>query len=181
MCPATARDAKALLKAAIRDPNPVIFAEHKFLYRRIKEILPEGDHVEPLGVAAVRREGRDLTLVGYGASVWTCLEVAEELANEGVSAEVVDLRTLVPLDEDTILASVRKTGRVVVAHEALLTGGFGGEIAARIADAAFAWLDAPVRRVAYPDRPSPYVKSLERMLLPGKEKVLEAAREVLAW
>jgi 2-oxoisovalerate dehydrogenase E1 component len=181
VCPATARDAKGLLKAAIRDPNPVIFAEHKFLYRRIKEVLPAGDHLEPLGVAAVRREGRDLTLIGYGASLWTCLEVADELEKDGVSTEVIDLRTLVPLDEETVLASVRRTGRAVVAHEALLTGGFGGEIAARIGDAAFSWLDAPVRRVAYPDRPSPYVKSLERVLLPGKEKVLQAAREVLAW
>ncbi|MBZ0114426.1 MAG: dehydrogenase E1 component subunit alpha/beta [Thermoanaerobaculia bacterium] len=181
VCPATVEDAKGLLKAAIRDPNPVIFCENKFLYRRIKASLSSEGSVLPLGKAAVRREGSDITLVGYGASLWTCLEVADKLAAEGVSAEVIDLRSLVPLDEETILASVAKTSRVVVAHEALLTGGFGGEVAARIADAGFAWLDAPVRRVAYPDRPAPYVKALEAVLLPGVDKVLAAARETLAY
>jgi 2-oxoisovalerate dehydrogenase E1 component len=184
VCPATAGDAKALLKAAIRDPNPVIFCEHKFLYRRIKDVLPApaaGDAVEPLGLAKVVREGRDLTLVGYGVSTWTCLEAAEALAKDGVSGEVVDLRTLVPFDEETVLASVRKTGRALVVHEAQLTGGFGGEVAARIADRAFAWLDAPVRRVGYPDLPVPYAKVLEQALLPTKEKVVAAAREVLAF
>ena len=181
VCPATARDAKALLKASIRDPNPVIFFEHKFLYRRIKEVLPAGDLVERLGEARVMRPGKHLSLVGYGASTWVCLEAAEELAKEGVEAEVVDLRTLVPFDEETVLASVRKTGRALVVHEAQLTGGFGAEVAARLADAAFPWLDAPVRRVAYPDRPVPYHKSLEKVLLPDAEKVLAAARELLAF
>jgi 2-oxoisovalerate dehydrogenase E1 component len=181
VCPATAQDAKALMKAAIRDPNPVIFCEHKFLYRRIKEVLPSGDLVGELGRARVVREGRDLTLVGYGVSTWTCLEAAEELAREGVSAEVVDLRTLVPFDEETVIASVRKTGRALVTHEAQLTGGFGGEVAARIAEAAFAWLDAPVRRVAYPDFPVPYSKVLEQVLQPTRDKVVAAARETLAF
>ncbi len=181
VCPATARDAKGLLKAAIRDPNPVIFCEHKFLYRRIRDELPAGDLCEPLGVAKVLREGSDLTLVGYGASTWTAVAAAEELAKEGVRAEVVDLRTLVPFDEETVLASVRRTGRVLVVHEAQQTGGFGGEVAARIADAAFAFLDAPVRRVAYPDRPVPYARSLEQELLPSAHRVLNAARELLAW
>jgi 2-oxoisovalerate dehydrogenase E1 component len=181
ICPATVEDAKGLLKAAIRDPNPVIFCENKFLYRRIKASLSSAGGVLPLGKAAVRREGSDLTLIGYGASLWTCLEVADRLDGEGVSAEVIDLRSLVPLDEETILASVAKTSRVVVAHEALLTGGFGGEVAARIADAGFSWLDAPVRRVAYPDRPAPYVKALEAQLLPGVDKVLAAARETLSY
>ena len=181
VCPATARDARALLKAAIRDPNPVVFCEHKFLYRRIKEVLPAGDDVLELGRAQVLREGRDLTLVGYGAATWLCLEAAEALAGEGVEAEVVDLRTLVPYDEATVLASVKKTARAVVVHEDLLTAGFGAEVAARLADAAFAWLDAPVKRVAYPDRPSPYVKALEAALLPDREKVVAAAREVLAY
>ncbi|MDX1630824.1 MAG: dehydrogenase E1 component subunit alpha/beta, partial [Thermoanaerobaculia bacterium] len=181
VCPATARDAKELLRASIRDPNPVIFCEHKYLYRRIKEVLPKGGPVESLGRAAVRRKGRDLTFVTYGSSLWSCLEVADELSEEGVECEVVDLRTLVPLDEETVLKSVRKTHRVLVVHEALLTGGYGGEVVARISDAGFPWLDAPIRRVAYPDRPSPYVKSLERRLLPGKDEIHRVSREVLAW
>ncbi len=182
VCPATAADAKTLLKAAIRDPNPVIFCEHKFLYRRIKGALP-GAEVEPmpLGRAAVLREGADLTLIGYGVTTWTCLEVADVLAEEGVEAEVVDLRTLVPFDEETVLASVRKTGRAVVAHEAQLTGGFGGEVVARIADLAFPWLDAPVKRVAHEDRPSPFHKKLEQSLLPSRDRVLAAAREALEY
>ena len=179
VCPATARDAKELLKAAIRDPNPVLFFEHKFLYRRIKETLAPGGPAGELGRARVAREGRDLTLVAYGVSTWTCLEAAEALAAEGVAAEVVDLRTLVPLDEETVLASVRKTSRALVVHEDTLTGGFGAEVAARLADAAFPWLDAPVRRVAHLDRPSPYAKNLEKVLLPSKDRVLEAARELL--
>ncbi len=181
VCPATALDALSLLRAAIRDPNPVIFCEHKFLYRRIKEVLPEEGHVGDLGVARVARSGSDITLVGYGVSTWSCLEAADELAADGVAAEVIDLRTLVPFDEETVLDSVRRTSRVVVAHEATMTSGFGGEVASRIADQAFAWLDAPVRRVAHPDCPSPFDKGLEKSLLPGKDKIVAAAREVLAW
>ncbi|HEV8240934.1 MAG TPA: dehydrogenase E1 component subunit alpha/beta [Thermoanaerobaculia bacterium] len=181
VCPATARDARALMKAAIRDPNPVIFCEHKFLYRRIKESLPAGESLQPLGGARVAREGSDVTLVGYGATTWTCLEAAELLEKDGVAAEVVDLRALVPYDEATVLASVQKTSRAVVVHEDLLTAGFGAEVAARLADAAFPWLDAPVKRVAYPDRPSPYAKVLEAQLLPNVDKVLAAAREVLTY
>ncbi|HEV8632013.1 MAG TPA: alpha-ketoacid dehydrogenase subunit beta, partial [Thermoanaerobaculia bacterium] len=181
VCPATTRDAHALLRAAIRDPNPVIFCEHKFLYRRIKEVLPAPAALEPLGRARVARAGNDLTLIGYGATTWTCLEAAEELEKEGASVEVVDLRTLVPYDEATVLASVQKTARALVVHEDLLTGGFGAEVAARLADAAFPWLDAPVRRVAYPDRPSPYAKNLEAALLPTRDKVVAAARELLAY
>ncbi len=179
VCPATAADARGLLKAAIRDPNPVMLFEHKFLYRRIKEALPEGDGAARLGEARVMRPGRHLTLVAYGASTWVCMEVAEELAKEGVEAEVVDLRTLVPYDEETVLASVKKTGRALVVYEAQLTLGFGAEVAARLADAAFPWLDAPVRRVAYPDRPVPYSRVLEGALLPDKAKVLAAARELV--
>lgn len=181
VCPATAQDAKMLLKAAIRDPNPVVFCEHKFLYRRIKAKLPGADAVGVLGEARVLREGRDLTLVTYGATTWICLEVAETLAAEGVEAEVIDLRTLVPLDEETVLASVRKTNRALVVHEAQGTGGFGGEIVARIADAAFAWLDAPVRRVAHADHPSPFAKNLEKALLPTAQKILDAARETVSF
>jgi 2-oxoisovalerate dehydrogenase E1 component len=181
VCPATAEDAMGLLKSAIRDPNPVMLFEHKFLYRRIKSALPDGDVVFPLGEARVLRPGKHLTLIGYGASTWTSLEAAEELAKEGVEAEVIDLRTLVPYDEETVLASVCKTGRALIVHEAPVTLGFGAEVAARLADAAFPWLDAPIRRVAYPDRPVPYAKNLEKVLLPDKEKVVKAAREVLAY
>ncbi len=181
LCPATPTDAKGLLKAAIRDANPILFCEHKFLYRRVKEILPPGDYTTPIGRARVAREGAQLTFVAYGASVWTALEAATDLASEGVEAEVIDLRTLVPFDEATVLASVEKTNRVVVVHEAQTTGGFGGEIAARIADQGFPFLDAPVKRVGYPDRPSPYARALEQALLPDKAKLLAAAREVLAF
>jgi pyruvate/2-oxoglutarate/acetoin dehydrogenase E1 component len=181
VCPATAADAMGLLKAAIRDPNPVMVFEHKFLYRRIKSALPEGEAAARIGEARVMRPGRHLTLIGYGASTWTCLEAAEELAKGGVEAEVVDLRTLVPYDEETVLASVKRTGRALVVHEAPLTLGFGAEVAARLADAAFPWLDAPIRRVAYPDRPVPYAKNLEKVLLPDKAKVLAAAREILSF
>jgi 2-oxoisovalerate dehydrogenase E1 component len=182
VCPATAADAETLLEAAIRDPNPVLFFEHKFLYRRIKERLPAAgpsDAVEPLGRSKVMRPGRDLSLIAYGASTWVAMEAAEALASEGVEAEVVDLRTLVPLDEESVVASVRKTSRALVVHEALRTGGFGAEVAARLADAAFPWLDAPVRRVAFPDRPAPYARALEQALMPGRDRVLAAARELL--
>ena len=181
VCPATATDAMGLLKAAIRDPNPVMMFEHKFLYRRIKSALPDGDAVARLGEARVMRPGKHLSLIGYGASTWTCMEAADELAKSGVEAEVVDLRTLVPYDEETVLASVKRTGRALVVHEAQGTAGFGAEIAARLADAAFPWLDAPIRRVTYPDRPVPYAKNLEKVLLPDKGKVLQAARELLAF
>ncbi|HSF39995.1 MAG TPA: dehydrogenase E1 component subunit alpha/beta, partial [Thermoanaerobaculia bacterium] len=181
VCPATAADAMGLLKAAIRDPNPVMLFEHKFLYRRIKEVLPEGELLARIGEARVMRPGRQITLVGYGVSTWTCLEVADELAKSGVEAEVIDLRTLVPYDEETVLASVKKTGRALIVHEAQLTLGFGAEVAARLADAAFPWLDAPIRRVAFPDRPVPYAKNLEKALMPDKDKALAAARELLAF
>jgi 2-oxoisovalerate dehydrogenase E1 component len=181
VCPATAIDAKALLKAAVRDPNPVVFCEHKYLYRRIKEVLPVDLAPAPLGEARVARRGGDLTLIGYGVTTWTCLDAAEQLEAEGIQAEVIDLRTLVPLDVDTLVESVRRTSRVVIAHEAPLTSGFGAEVAARLTDAAFAWLDAPIRRVAFADRPVPYARVLEQELSPTKEKILHAAREVLAY
>jgi pyruvate/2-oxoglutarate/acetoin dehydrogenase E1 component len=157
----------------------VIFCEHKFLYRRIKEALPDDVPPADLGVAAVRREGSDVTLVGYGATTWTCLEAAAALAEDGISAEVVDLRTLVPFDARTVLGSVRRTHRAVIVHEAQITGGFGAEVAARIADAAFAWLAAPVKRVAYPVRPVPSARNLEAALLPNVDDVVGAVRELL--
>jgi 2-oxoisovalerate dehydrogenase E1 component len=181
VCPATAIDALGLLKAAIRDPNPVIFCEHKYLYRRAKDRLPSGDFMTPIGRARVERAGADLTLVGYGVSVGLCSAAAEVLAAEGVEAEVIDLRTLVPLDEDTLIESIRKTGRLVVVHEAPLTAGFGAEVEARVVESSFSWLDAPPRRVAFPDRPVPYVRELEAELAPSADRIVAAAREVLAY
>ncbi len=178
VCPATAYDAKALLKSAIRDNNPVLFFEHKFLYRRIAETLPQGELLAPLGKAAVRREGGDLTIVSYGAMLHTCLSAAAELQKEAITAEVIDLRTLLPLDHQTILASVRKTNKLLVVHEDTRTGGIAGEIAALVTEAAFADLDGPIRRVTSLDTPVPYAPSLEDYFLPSTAKVVAAAREL---
>jgi len=179
VCPATPYDAKGLIKAAVRDDDPVIFQEHKFLYRRIKEDLPAEEFVVPLGKARLHREGSDLTIVSWAAMVHTAAEAAEALAEDGVAVEIVDLRTLVPLDEETVLRSVAKTGRAIVLHEAPRTGGFGGEIAATIVEKAFEYLDAPIVRVTAPDTPVPYSPPLEEYYLPGKDDVLEAARKLL--
>jgi 2-oxoisovalerate dehydrogenase E1 component beta subunit len=179
VCPATPYDAKGLIKAAVRDDDPVIFQEHKFLYRRIKEDLPAEEFVVPLGKARLHREGSDLTIVSWAAMVHTAAEAAEALAEDGVEVEIVDLRTLVPLDEETVLRSVAKTGRAIVLHEAPRTGGFGGEIAATIVEKAFEYLDAPIVRVTAPDTPVPYSPPLEEYYLPGKDDVLEAARKLL--
>jgi 2-oxoisovalerate dehydrogenase E1 component beta subunit len=179
VCPATPYDAKGLIKAAVRDDDPVIFQEHKFLYRRIKEDLPAEEFVVPLGKARLHREGSDLTIVTWAAMVHTAAEAAEALAEDGVEVEIVDLRTLVPLDEETVLRSVAKTGRAIVLHEAPRTGGFGGEIAATIVEKAFEYLDAPIVRVTAPDTPVPYSPPLEEYYLPGKDDVLEAARKLL--
>jgi 2-oxoisovalerate dehydrogenase E1 component beta subunit len=179
--PATAYDAKGLIKAAIRDDNPVIFYEHKFLYRRIKEEVPEDDYTVPLGKAAVRREGRDIAVITYGAMVWTALEAAQELEKEGLSLEVVDLRTLLPYDEDTVLASVRKCSKVILLHEDTRTGGMAGELAALIAEKALEDLDGPIVRVTAPDTPVPFSPPLEECFLPNAQKVLEAARRLAAY
>jgi 2-oxoisovalerate dehydrogenase E1 component beta subunit len=179
--PATPYDAKGLIKSSIRDNDPVIYFEHKGLYRRIKQDIPEGDYTVPLGPAAVVRQGGDLSIITYGAMVWVAQEVAETLDKEGVSVEIVDVRTLLPLDEETILASVRKTSRALVLHEATLTGGVGGEIAARIAEKAFDCLDAPVVRMAAPDTPVPFSPTLEEAFLPNAARVLEKARWLLAY
>lgn len=176
--PATAYDAKGLLKSAIRDDNPVLFFEHKFLYRRIKEELPEGDYTVPLGKAIVRREGRDLTLVTYAAMVHASLEAAGQLAREGIEAEVVDLRTLLPLDRQTIIESVRRTNKLLVVHEDTRTGGIAGEIAAMVTEAAFDDLDAPIRRVTSLDTPVPFSPPLEERFLPNAARIAEAAREL---
>ena len=178
VCPATAYDAKGLLKSAIRDNNPVLFFEHKFLYRRIKEDLPGGDYAVPLGKAVVRREGRDLTIVSYAAMLHASLEAAGQLATEGIEAEVVDLRTLLPLDSETILASVRKTNKLLVVHEDTRTGGIAGEIAAIVCGEAFDDLDGPIVRVTAPDAPVPSAPALEERFLPNAAGIAEAARRL---
>ena len=181
LAPATARDAKGLLKSAVRDNDPVLFFEHKALYRKIKEDLPEGDYTVPIGKASVYREGRDLSIVTYGAMLYVAAEAAAQLDREGVSAEIVDLRTLFPLDEETVLASVRKTSKAILLHEDTLTGGLGGEIAARIAEKAFEYLDGPLVRVTAPDTPVPFSATLEEAFLPNVDKLLEKARWLAAY
>ena len=174
--PATAHDAKGLLIAAIRDPNPVLVFEHKLLYRT-KGPVPEELYAEPLGKAVVRRPGQHVTIIAWSAMVSRALAAADELAAAGVAAEVIDVRTLRPLDEATLVASARKTGRVLIVHEAVRTGGFGGEIAARIAESdAFDFLDAPIRRLAGREVPIPYNRTLERSAVPQTEDIVAAAR-----
>lgn len=181
VAPATAYDAKGLLKAAIRDDDPVLFLEHKFLYRRVKDRVPEEDYVVPIGKAAIRRAGAAFTIVTYGAMVWTALEAAEILARDGVSAEVLDLRTLLPLDEEAILASVRRTGKCLILHEDTRTGGLGAEIAATLSEKAFEWLDGPILRVTAPDTPVPYSPPLEEAFLPNVNTLLAAARKLVRY
>jgi 2-oxoisovalerate dehydrogenase E1 component beta subunit len=176
--PSTAYDAKGLLKSAVRDNNPVLFFEHKFLYRRIKEEIPEGDYTVPLGKAVLRREGSDLTIVSYAAMAHTSLAAAAKLAQEGIEADVIDLRTLLPLDRETILASVKRTNRLLVVHEDTRTAGIAGEIAASVCESAFSDLDAPIMRVTGLDTPVPYSPPLEEYFLPNVEKVAAAAREL---
>ena len=183
VCPATARDAKGLIKSAIRDEDPVIYFEHKFLYRRIKEEIPEDEEIlTPIGKANVARDGADLTIVTWSAMLWKALEAAEELEHEdGISAEVLDLRTLLPMDDEAIFTSVRKTNRVLIAHEDTRTGGVAGEITARISEHAFEWLDAPIHRVTAHDTPLPYSPTLEDFVLPHVNDIVNAARRVLAY
>ena len=176
--PATAYDAKGLIKAAIRDNDPVIFLEHKHLYRRVKGDVPEEDYTVPLGKAAVRREGRDLSVITYGAMVHVALEAAETLAGEGIDMEIVDLRTLMPLDREAVIATAKKTSKVILLHEDTLTGGLGGELAAIIGEHAFDYLDGPLMRIAPPDTPVPFSPSLEKAFLPNAETVSEKAREL---
>ncbi len=180
--PSNPADAKGLLKSSVRDPNPVLFLEPKKGYRLIKGNVPEGEYTVPLGRAAVSREGADLTVIAYGIMHYYCLQAAEKLAAEGVSVEVVDVRTLLPLDKDTLLASVRKTGKALIVHEDNLTGGYGGELAAIIADEAFTDLDAPVKRLAAPDVPGvPFSHPLQDWFMPNPEKIAQAMRELAAY
>jgi 2-oxoisovalerate dehydrogenase E1 component beta subunit len=180
--PATPSDAKGLLKSAIRDDDCVLFFEHKYLYRRIKERVPEGDVTVPIGKARVAREGKDVSIITYAATVWKALDAAERLEKEdGLSVEVIDLRTLLPLDDEAIVATVKKTNRAVVVHEDTRTGGIAGEIIARINESAFEWLDAPVLRVTAADVPLPYAPPLEDYVLPQIEDVVHAVRRVAAY
>ena len=183
VCPATVRDAKGLIKAAIRDDDPVIYFEHKYLYRRLKEELGEDEEIiTPIGKARVAREGTDLTVITWSAMVWKSLEAAQTIEKEdGASVEVLDLRTLLPMDDDAIMASVRKTNKVLIVHEDTRTGGVAGEITARINETAFEWLDGPIMRVTAHDTPVPYAPTLEDWVLPQTEDIGSAARWLLAY
>jgi acetoin:2,6-dichlorophenolindophenol oxidoreductase subunit beta len=179
VAPSTAYDAKGLLKTAIRNPNPVIFLEHKMLYAKKGEV-PEGEYLLPLGVADIKREGTSLTVISYGRMVDVSLAAARTLEKQGVSAEVIDLRSLQPLDEETILTSVRKTGHLVIVHEAPVRGGFGGEVAAVVAEKALGYLDAPIRRVGAPWVPVPFSPTLEDAYVPQETDVVKVALAVMA-
>jgi 2-oxoisovalerate dehydrogenase E1 component beta subunit len=182
VAPSTPYDAKGLIKAAIRDPNPVLYFEHKRLYRHVKGEVPDNDYVVEIGKGDVKRQGNDITVVAYGSTVHLALEAAEILERQdGVSVEVVDLRSLMPLDKELIISSVKKTGKVLITHEDTVTGGIGGEIAALIAEFAFESLDAPIKRVGAIDIPTPFAPTLEEYFLPNKEKVLAALRELAAY
>ncbi len=180
--PATASDAKGLFKSAVRDDDCVLFFEHKYLYRRIKEEMPAGDHLVPLGKARTAREGKDLSIITYAATVWKALDAAEQLQKEdGLSVEVIDLRTLSPLDDDAIVTTVKKTNRVLIVHEDTRTGGIAGEITARINETCFEWLDAPVLRVTAHDIPLPYAPQLEDFVLPQVADIVHVARKLASY
>ena len=181
VAPATVRDAKGLIKAAIRDDNPVLYFEHKYLYRRLKDELPDEELVTPIGKARLAREGSDVSLIAYGSMVHYGEQAAAELEQAGISVEVLDLRSLVPLDEEAVLATVAKTNRVVIAHEDTKTGGFGGEIAARIAELGFEHLDAPIRRVASIDTPVPHAPQLEDAFMPGVEDLKQTLKATVEY
>jgi 2-oxoisovalerate dehydrogenase E1 component beta subunit len=181
VAPSTAYDAKGLIKSAIRDEDPVIYLEHKFLYRRIKEELPTDDFTVPIGKAAVRRKGHDLTVFTYGAMVYVALDAAAELAREGVEMEIVDLRTLLPLDKEAILDYVKRNSKAFILHEDTKTGGIAGEITSIICEEVFEYLDAPVLRVTAPDTPVPYSPPLEEFFLPKVSDVLNTARKLAAY
>jgi len=178
--PSTPYNAKGLLKSAIRDDNPVVFFEHKYQYSRLRGEVPQEEYFIPLGQADIRRAGEDLTIIASGAMTNQAVAAADILAAEGIKAEVVDLQTLVPLDKKTILQSVEKTGKVLIVHEAPTFGGFGGEIAAMIADEAFYSLDAPIKRVGAPFTPVPVSPILEKFYIPNGEKIAKAAKELMS-
>ena len=181
VAPATAYDAKGLIKSAVRDNDPVLFFEHKGLYRSIKEDLPEGEYTVPIGKARVARAGTDLSIITYGAMVWTALEAAKKMEDEGASIEVLDLRTLAPLDRDAVCATAKKTSKALLLHEDTRTGGMAGELAATISETVFEYLDAPIVRVTAPDTPIPYSPTLEEAFIPNAAKVIEKARWLLRY
>ncbi|MCH7952395.1 MAG: alpha-ketoacid dehydrogenase subunit beta [Chloroflexi bacterium] len=183
ICVASPYDAKGLLKSAIRDPNPVVFLEHKKAYRLFREEVPDDDYTIPIGVAETKREGRDMTLVTYGLMTRYSLEAAEEVQGDGgVSVEVIDLRTVSPWDKECVLESVRKTGKALIVYEDNISGGFGAEVAATIAEDAFEFLDGPVTRIASPDVPlAPYSGVLEEQILPNPEKIADGIRKLAAF
>lgn len=181
VAPSTPREAKGLIKAAIRDPNPVLYFEHKFLYRRIKEDVPKDDSIVPLGSAVLKREGRHLSIITYGAMVHVALEAAASLSRAGIEAEILDLRSLRPLDEEAVLTTVRKTSKVLLLHEAPRFGGFGGELAGIISEKAFEYLDGPVVRVTALDTPVPFSPPLEEAYAPNAARVIEAARKLMEY
>jgi 2-oxoisovalerate dehydrogenase E1 component beta subunit len=181
VCPSSPADAKGLMIASIRDNNPVIFFEHKGLYRKIKEEVPEGEYIVPLGKARIVRPGSDATIITYGSAVFMALEAAARMEAQGKSVEVVDIRTLVPFDEETVLESVRRTSRVLITHEATLTGGFAGEISARISEKAFEYLDAPILRIAAFDAPTPFAPTLEKAMLPNADKIFAGLQKLLSY
>lgn len=182
VAPATPFDAKGLLKSAVRDNNPVVFLEHKKTYRLVRGEVPEEEYTIPLGVADVKRQGTDITIVSYGLTLHYCLEAAEQVSGEGVSVEVVDLRTLTPLDTETVLESVKKTGKLLIVHEDNITGGVGAEIAALVAEQAFEYLDGPISRLCGPDIPTmPFALNLEEAYMPDTEKVVQALRKLAAY
>jgi 2-oxoisovalerate dehydrogenase E1 component beta subunit len=181
VAPGTVADAYGLLRAAIHDPNPVLYFEHKYLYRRIKEELPEGAGPVEIGKARLAREGRDLSVVTYGAMLHVALEAAGRLEGDGIDLEILDLRTIKPLDREAVLATVRKTNRVIVLTEEQITGSVAGEVAALIATHAFEWLDGPVHRLCCPDTPVPYSPTLEEAYLPNVEKLIAKVRELASY
>jgi 2-oxoisovalerate dehydrogenase E1 component beta subunit len=181
VAPSTPADAKGLIKSAVRDNNPVLFLEHKFLYRRIKGEVPEGDYTVPLGKARVHREGRDLSIITYAAMVHTAQEAADALAKEGIEVEIIDLRTLCPLDREAITQTVKKTNKVILLHEDTKTGGLAGEIAAIINEEAFEDLDGPIVRITSLDTPVPFSPPLEHFFLPKVEDVVREAKKLHAY
>ena len=181
VCPATPQDAKGLLATAIEDPNPVLYFEHKHLYRRIKAEVPDERYTIPFGKARIHRAGDEITLVTWGAMVHTAAEAVDELEGEGMTVEIIDLRTLQPWDKPAVLESVAKTGKLLILHEDTRTSGFGAEIAAQVAEEAFELLDAPIRRVAAPDTPIPFSPVLEKAFIPQVEDVAVALRELAAY
>ena len=181
VAPSTAYDAKGLLKAAIRDNDPVIYCEHKYLYRRIKDSIPEEDYVVPIGKAKIALEGKDVSIITYGAMVHTALEAAQTLKENGVSCEIIDLRTILPLDKKSIFTTVKKTNKVVVLHEQTKTGGVGAEVSSLITEYCFDYLDGPIIRIAAQDTPVPYSAQMEEAFIPQVKDVLSAVEKLIRY